>query len=280
MRRLFDHIREKLSVRYEPSECESISFLIFEHILGYSRLQVHLKKDETIPDAKVTEIEEILNRLAGGEPIQYILGKADFYGLTFTVNPHVLIPRQETEELVDWIINDNKLPALRILDIGTGSGCIPVALAKNIPDAEVFAYDISREALAVANQNAAHNHVDIRTQMVDILHWEAASVDKTFDIIVSNPPYVKDEEKSLMLEHVLSHEPHLALFVSNDDPLIFYRRIAEFAQQHLSPEGTLYFEINEALGHETVSLLQENGFNNVTLRKDINGKDRMICATR
>jgi len=280
MRRLFDHIREKLSVRYEPSECESISFLIFEHVLGYSRLQVHLKKDETIPDAKVTEIEEILNRLAGGEPIQYILGKADFYGLTFTVNPHVLIPRQETEELVDWIINDNKLPALRILDIGTGSGCIPVALAKNIPDAEVFAYDISAEALAVANQNAVHNDVDIRTQKVDILHWEAASVDKTFDIIVSNPPYVNDEEKSLMLEHVLSHEPHLALFVSNNDPLIFYRRIAEFAQQHLSPEGTLYFEINEALGHETVSLLQENGFNNVTLRKDINGKDRMICATR
>ena len=280
MRRLFDHIREKLSVRYEPSECESISFLIFEHVLGYSRLQVHLKKDETIPDAKVTEIEEILNRLADGEPIQYILGKAEFYGLTFTVNPHVLIPRQETEELVDWIINDNKLPALRILDIGTGSGCIPVALTKNIPDTEVFAYDISAEALAVANQNAVHNDVDIRTQKVDILHWEAASVDKTFDIIVSNPPYVKDEEKSLMLEHVLSHEPHLALFVSNDDPLIFYRRIAEFAQQHLSPEGKLYFEINEALGNETASVLKEKGFPKVTLKKDINGKDRMICATR
>lgn len=280
MRRLFDHIREKLSVRYEPSECESISFLIFEHILGYSRLQVHLKKDETIPDAKVTEIEEILNRLVEGEPIQHILGKADFYGLRFNVNPHVLIPRQETEELVDWIINENKLAAPEILDIGTGSGCIPVSLAKNIPDAEVSAYDISAEAISIANQNAKNNAVSIRTRQVDILQWEAVSIDKTFDIIVSNPPYVKEEEKKLMQEHVVSHEPHLALFVSNDDPLIFYRRIAEFAQQHLSPEGTLYFEINEALGHETVSLLQENGFNNVTLRKDINGKDRMICATR
>ncbi|GET32447.1 release factor glutamine methyltransferase [Prolixibacter bellariivorans] len=280
MRRLFDHIREKLSVRYEPSECESISFLIFEHILGYSRLQVHLKKDETIPDAKVTEIEEILNRLVEGEPIQHILGKADFFGLTFYVNPHVLIPRQETEELVDWIINENKLAAPEILDIGTGSGCIPVSLAKNIPDAEVSAYDISAEAISIANQNAKNNAVSIRTRQVDILQWEAVSIDKTFDIIVSNPPYVKEEEKKLMQEHVVSHEPHLALFVSNDDPLIFYRRIAEFAQQHLSPEGTLYFEINEALGHETVSLLQENGFNNVTLRKDINGKDRMICATR
>lgn len=280
MRRLFDHIREKLSGRYEPAEYESISFLIFEHVLGYSRIQVHLKKDETIPDAKLTEIEEILNRLADGEPIQYILGKADFYGLTFTVNPHVLIPRQETEELVDWIINDNKLPEPTILDIGTGSGCIPVALDKNIPDAEVFAYDISAEALTVANQNAVDNHVNIRTQKVDILHWEAASVDKTFDIIVSNPPYVKDEEKSLMLEHVLSHEPHLALFVSDNDPLIFYSRIAEFAQQHLSQEGKLYFEINEALGKQTASLLREKEFPNVTIKKDINGKDRMICATR
>lgn len=280
MKRLFDHIREKLSPLYDAAESESIAFLIFEHVLGYSRLQVHLKKDETIPDAKVTEIEEILNRLVNGEPIQYILGKADFYGLTFTVNPHVLIPRQETEELVDWIIKDNKLPTPKILDIGTGSGCIPGSLAKNIPEAEVFAFDISEEALVVANQNATDNHVGVRTQVVDILHWEAASVDKTFDIIVSNPPYVKEEEKNLMLEHVLKHEPHLALFVSNDDPLIFYRRIAEFAQRYLSPEGKLYFEINEALGNETASLLKEKGFPNVTLRKDINGKDRMICATR
>jgi release factor glutamine methyltransferase len=280
MRRLFDHIREKLSVRYEPSECESISFLIFEHILGYSRLQVHLKKDETIPDAKVTEIEEILNRLIEGEPIQHILGKADFYGLTFYVNPHVLIPRQETEELVDWIINENKLAAPEILDIGTGSGCIPVSLAKNIPDAEVSAYDISAEAISIANQNAKNNAVSIRTRQVDILQWEAVSIDKTFDIIVSNPPYVKEEEKKLMQEHVVSHEPHLALFVSNDDPLIFYRRIAEFAQQHLSPEGTLYFEINEALGNETASMLKGKGFPKVTIKKDINGKDRMICATR
>ncbi|GET20226.1 peptide chain release factor N(5)-glutamine methyltransferase [Prolixibacter denitrificans] len=280
MKRLIDDIREKLSSRYEPAESESISFLIFEHVLGYSRLQVHLKKDETIPDAKVTEIEEILNRLVDGEPIQYILGKADFYSLTFFVNPQVLIPRQETEELVDWIIKDNKLPTPKILDIGTGSGCIPVSLAKNITGAQVFAYDISAEALKVANQNAMSNHVDVRTQKVDILQWKAASVDKTFDIIVSNPPYVKDEEKSLMLDHVVSHEPHLALFVSNDDSLIFYRRIAEFAQQHLSPEGKLYFEINEALGKQTASLLREKGFPNLTLRKDINGKDRMICATR
>ena len=279
MKRLFDHIREKLSPLYDAAESESIAFLIFEDVLGYSRLQVHLKKDETIPDAKVTEIEEILNRLVNGEPIQYILGKADFYGLTFFVNSQVLIPRQETEELVDWIIKDNKLTP-KILDIGTGSGCIPVSLAKNIPEAEVFAFDISEEALVVANQNATDNHVGVRTQVVDILHWEAASVDKTFDIIVSNPPYVKEEEKDLMLDHVLNHEPHLALFVSDDDPLIFYRSIAEFAQRYLSPEGKLYFEINEALGNETASLLKEKGFPNVTLRKDINGKDRMICATR
>jgi release factor glutamine methyltransferase len=280
MKRLFDHIREKLSSRYGPSESESISFLIFEHVLGYSRLQVHLKKDETIPDAKITEIEEILNRLVNGEPIQYILEKADFYGLTFFVNSHVLIPRQETEELVDWIIKDDKPPAPEILDIGTGSGCISVSLAKNIPDAKVSAYDISAEAISIANQNAKNNAVGICTRQVDILQWEAVPVDKTFDIIVSNPPYVKEEEKSLILDHVVSQEPHLALFVSNDGPLIFYRRIAEFAQQRLSPEGKLYFEINEALGSETVSLMKEKGFPKVTLRKDINGKDRMVCATR
>lgn len=280
MRRLFDLIREKLSVHYDPAESESISFLIFEHVLGYSRLQVHLKKDETIPDAKVTEIEEILNRLLEGEPIQYILGKADFYGLTFFVNPDVLIPRQETEELVDWIIKENTLTAPKILDIGTGSGCIPVALAKNILNADVSAFDVSEKAIFVANQNAKNNQVFIRTQKLDIFHWEAAPVDKTFDIIVSNPPYVKEEEKGLMKDNVLLHEPHLALFVSNDDPLIFYRRIAEFAQQYLSPEGKLYFEINEALGNETAFLLQEKGFRNIILRKDINEKDRMICASK
>ena len=223
---------------------------------------------------------EILDKLKLEIPIQYILGITHFYGSEFNVNENVLIPRPETEELVEWIIssavNMPKFKNLKILDIGTGSGCIAISLVKNIPNAEVFAIDISDNALATAKENADLNKVTVAFIQRNIL--ETKDLEQQFDIIVSNPPYVRNLEKAEIKRNVLENEPHLALFVEDNDALIFYRKIAELATKNLSAEGKLFFEINQYLGKETVELLEKMQFKNSELRKDIYGNDRMIAC--
>jgi len=271
-------IHDKLSPLYSKQEIESISKLIFEKVSGFSRLQTYLNQNDTISPANLAQITEIVNRLIQFEPIQYILGDTEFYGLTLKVNPSVLIPRPETEELVDWIIHDNPPINPAILDIGTGSGCIPIALSKNLPGAEVEGWDISSEALMVARENAKINQVNIGFIYTDILNLNSTDKQQKYDIIVSNPPYVMASEQLSMPKNVIEHEPHVALFVPDTDPLIFYRTIADFAINQLKPGGKLYFEINEQFGNETTNLLSTKGFKNIIVRNDINGKVRMVRA--
>ncbi len=269
-------ISDRLSPFYSKQEIEGISRLIFEKVCGLSRLQFYLNQSETISAANLAQIREILNRLIQFEPIQYILGETEFYGTVIKVNPSVLIPRPETEELVDWIINDYKKIAPSILDIGTGSGCIPIALVKNMAGAVAEGWDISPEALMTAGENALNNQVNIDLCYADILKSIYPSTNRQYDIIVSNPPYITNSEQPLMFKNVIDYEPHIALFVPDTDPLIFYRAIADLAINRLKPGGHLYFEINEKLGYETVELLKSKGFINITLKNDINGKERMI----
>lgn len=278
MKRGIASIRKELEGIFPKEEIESLIKLIFEKIKGYSRTQFLLSKEEELSEQDLQEIETIVSRLKKHEPIQYILGQTEFYGLPFNAIPGVLIPRPETEELVQWIIQKNRLPSPRILDIGTGSGCIPVALKKNIPQAHVTACDISPLCLQAAKGNAQLNAVQISVIEYDVL-TDNPSVDfPLLDIVVSNPPYVMQSEKLLMQKNVLEYEPALALYVPDDNPLLFYNRIADFSLVHLQPGGQLFFEINEALGKQTVKMLQVKGYTNIHLRKDINGKDRMIRA--
>ena len=238
---------------------------------------------------QLQQFEKALQRLLQQEPIQYVLGDTEFFGYPFQVNQHTLIPRPETEELVAWIIEDmkNKNQAnsqqkplkstITILDIGTGSGCIPISLAKELPQAKVSSIDVSEEALQVARKNSALNKVAVNFIQQDIL--KAENLQEKYDVIVSNPPYVRELEKEQMHQNVLDFEPELALFVQNDDPLIFYRKIAQLAKNALIENGKLYFEINEYLPEEMVSLLEEIGYQNIELKKDIFGKFRMCKAS-
>ena len=269
------YIFEQLSPVYPKQEIESFSRLIFEKILGLSPVQVHLNRNETISAANLVQIKEIVHRLTQFEPIQYILGETEFYGLNFTVNPSVLIPRPETEELVDWIINDSRDSAPCILDIGTGSGCIPVALVKNLPGSSAEGWDISAEALITASRNALINQAEVSFRCVDVLNSTQLKPTGYYDIIVSNPPYITPAEKVHMQQNVTQFEPHLALFVPDNDPLIFYRKIAELAMGHLRSGGHLYLEINEKFGNQTADLLASHGFIKIILKQDINGKERM-----
>jgi len=269
-------IVEQLSPIYPPQEIESLSMLIFEKVLGLSRIQIRLNRNETISAANLAQIKEIISRLIQFEPIQYILGETQFYGCIFKVNLSVLIPRQETEELVDWIICDNKHLCPAILDIGTGSGCIPITLVKNLPGASAQGWDISSDALIVAKENALKNQVTVNFQRVDILNPVIPVPLEKYDIVVSNPPYVTISEKAMMSQNVIDFEPHIALFVPDSDALVFYRRIADLAFMQLNPGGHLYLEINEKYGNETADLLWMNGFTHILLKKDINGKNRMI----
>jgi len=269
-------IHDKLTPLYPKEEIESITRLIFENVLGLSPLQIHLNWQETISSANLAQITEIISRLVQFEPIQYIFGSTEFYGLPFKVTPAVLIPRPETEELVDWIITDYAKLRPIILDIGTGSGCISITLVKNLPESAADAWDVSPEALLVAQENARNNDVTIAFSCIDILGMETYPATKKYDLIVSNPPYVTRSEQPLMHKNVTDFEPHLALFVTDSDPLLFYRTIAEFAFNHLTKGGHLYFEINEQYGTELSTLLVAKGFVNVTLRTDLQQKQRMI----
>ena len=238
-----------------------------------------LNPDLEINDLQLLQWEAVLLQLKQQKPIQYIMGETDFFGLPFYVNENTLIPRPETEELVDWISRDltiNECNDLKILDIGTGSGCIAIALAKNFPNAQVFAIDVSEKALATAQKNAIRNEVNVTFIQKNILETE--NLEQQFNIIVSNPPYVRNLEKVEIHKNVLAYEPHLALFVEDDNALVFYQKITELAAKNLSENGQLYFEINQYLGKEMIKLLAENNFATIELRKDIYGNDRMIKA--
>lgn len=272
---------------YEKDEAKAVAALAVEHVCHITRSYYMLHKSEPISLPEETSLIRILDELRFGRPLQYVLEEADFFGMRFKVNPSVLIPRQETEELVNWIITYVKELAVQmpetytfsILDIGTGSGCIPVVLKKNLPDAVVCALDISEEALETAQRNAVLNETDVKFIKGDILDSLCSAGDCAFRIIVSNPPYITPGEKKLMHSNVLDFEPATALFVPEDDPLLFYRHIAAFSQKYLDPQGSLFLEINEMFGLQTCELLEQQGFS-TELRKDLRGKDRMIRAWR
>lgn len=269
---------KELSPFYDAYEAESFFYLILEHKHQLRQIDLALNHELTFSEDDFVLWDYFLVQLKKEVPIQYLLGRTNFYGLDFVVNEHVLIPRPETEELVEWIINDSKKTAktkkIKILDIGTGSGCIAISLAKNIPNAEVYAIDVSKKAIETAKRNAVQNKVEITFMLQNILETEELKYN--FDIIVSNPPYVRNLEKQEIKKNVLDYEPHLALFVEDNDALIFYRKIAELAQNNLSENGRLYFEINQYLGKEMIDLLEKMKFENIELKKDIYDNDRMI----
>lgn len=280
-----------LSSIYDKEEIESFFYIITEFLHQKKRIDLALEPNFSMTENEVEKWNSIIAELKQEKPIQYILGETEFYGLRFLVNENTLIPRQETEELVELILNENskkKIPNSKVLDIGTGSGCIAISLAKHLLEAEVYALDVSEKALVVAKQNAELNKVEINFINKSILEVEDLIFPTTnnqqpttfFDIIVSNPPYVRILEKEEIKKNVLEYEPHLALFVEDDDALLFYRKIASLAQKHLSENGKLYFEINQYLGNETVDLLQRLNFKNIHLIKDVYGNDRIISCKK
>ena len=276
----------------DEAEAQSFFYLVAEHLHQRRRIDLALDPTFQLTEAQLQQWESIRHRLLTHEPIQYILGSTTFCDLPFAVTPHVLIPRPETEELVSWVLESfafnpqrtthNGQPTTdnrqQLLDIGTGSGCIAIALAKNLPEVQVYALDVSDKALQIARLNAEKNAVQLQFICQNIL--ETKLFDHQFDVIVSNPPYVRELEKHEIQANVLEHEPHLALFVADEDPLLFYRKIGELAFESLTPNGNLFVEINQYLGETTLQLFREIGFTQVELRKDLYGNDRMIRASR
>lgn len=269
---------------YAKEEINSMFFRLTEYFFNVDRLALAVQPNLIITKEQEGVIFNALTALIKEEPIQYIIGSTSFYQLTFKVTPDTLIPRPETEELVDWIVKDYTFhkDKIDILDIGTGTGCIPISLAKKLPNANVSALDVSEQALKIAKENAVNNAVEIDFKLGDILNTanNLSIFNSQFSVIVSNPPYVRELEKAEIKNNVLAFEPHLALFVPDDDALIFYERIADFALEKLFENGVLYFEINQYLGEETVAMLQKKGFKEIELRKDINGNNRMVKAIK
>ncbi|QEM10406.1 peptide chain release factor N(5)-glutamine methyltransferase [Mucilaginibacter rubeus] len=279
---VFEVYRLQINGIYDINEIEALTLLVIAEVTGLSRASIKAFPERELTTEQADQIKNILTELKTGKPVQYILGITEFYGLPFRVNSFVLIPRPETEELVEWIISGERLKAkgegFSILDIGTGSGCIAVSLKKNLSNVDVSAIDISEGALQTAKGNAQLNEVEVNFIHADILNIKPENVFPKFNIIVSNPPYVTLEDKKQMHTNVTDFEPHTALFVPEHDPLLFYRAIADFTLSNLMAEGLLYFEINENLGDETVALLADKGFKNIELRKDMSGRDRMVKA--
>lgn len=277
MKAIIRLINENLSGSYTVGEISALTRIIATELLGVSQMAFYLKDDITLTAEQETLLDNAIERLKKQEPIQYILGYSDFCRLRFKVTPATLIPRPETSELVEWIASETA-GRESILDIGTGSGCIAVSLAHKMPQSKVTAWDISNDALAVAAENSKANGCVVTFEQVDILAYEPTG--EQFDIIVSNPPYIKENEKEAMHANVLDWEPHTALFVPNNDPLLFYRTIAEKGLQILKPGGSLYFEINRAHGKDTVDMLAALGYTSIELRKDFADNDRMIRAVK
>lgn len=295
---------QELDAIYGKDEVASFFFLCLEQYSNTPRIQLQLEPEFTITKQETEQYFNTLEALKQQKPIQYIFGETEFYGLKFKVTEDVLIPRQETEELVDWIIKSVKYKvendkssvtssvveksqkvnrSIKILDIGTGSGCIAISLAKNISNAEVYALDISAKAIEIAKHNAEQNDIAISTIEANILDqatWDSGFKNLKFDVIVSNPPYVRNLEKREIQSNVLDNEPHLALFVDDNNPLVFYKAITDFAVDKLKSNGQLFFEINQYLGNETKQLLIDSNFKNIELLKDINGNHRMLKGTK
>jgi release factor glutamine methyltransferase len=276
-----DYFKKELTLLYDEKEIESFFYLVLESFHQKRRIDLALNQELELDSLQLLRWESVLAELKTQKPIQYILGETEFYGLKFLVNKNTLIPRPETEELVQLIISDTKksqktMP-LRMLDVGTGTGCIAISLAKNILGSAVFGIDISTKALETASQNAKINDVQVAFIEKNILSTE--DLGEQFDVIVSNPPYVRNLEKAEISANVLDYEPHLALFVDDTDALLFYRKIAQLAMINLSQNGKLYFEINQYLGNETVALLDKIGLKNIELLQDIYGNDRMISCS-
>lgn len=271
---------KKLRSVYTEGEADQITDWVMENLTGSRKAERMLYKNSSLTPEEESRLNQYTERLLHHEPVQYVLGEAWFAGMKFRVNKSVLIPRPETEELVAWVIDDCKLSVacLTILDIGTGSGCIPVAIKKKLPHVSISAIDVCSEALFTATENAMALETAIDFRLLDFLDEEKWKELGMYDIIVSNPPYVRQQEKQNMHERVSGHEPHLALFVPDDDALLFYRKLADFSSVHLNRSGKLFVEINESFGTEVVNLFQSKGFSNIELRKDMQGKDRMVRA--
>jgi len=287
IREFRDYFKITLKKLYPASEIDTFLFLLLEEYLNFKRIDIVLKSNFNISSEVLTLLKSSTKLLQQEIPIQYIIGKTEFYGFPFILNEHVLIPRPETEELVTFILDKvsklesyhtiKKENTIKILDIGTGSGCIPIALKKSLPLAEISALEKSNKALRIAKKNTHLNKVDINLIQQDIL--KTTQLNNTYDIIVSNPPYVRESEKKEIKNNVLNNEPHMALFVEDNNPLIFFDKIAELAKNHLTKNGLLFFEINQYLGKETVDLLRLKGFNTIEIKKDIFGHDRVIIAS-
>ena len=267
---------------YGNREAEQIADWVLEYIAGFKKIDRILNKTFVLNQDQEMLLQKCTTKLLAHTPVQYVLEEAWFAGIPFFVNEHVLIPRPETAELVEWIVNDYANASnntLQIIDIGTGSGCIPIALKKKLPITSMTALDVSAEALQVAQHNAVKHQTDIDFKQANILNKDECESFGYVDIIVSNPPYIPQIEAAEMQQNVLAHEPHIALFVPNEEALLFYKAIAHFARNHLKNNGQLYLEINERFGNDVCMLLEKNGFTNINLRQDLQGKDRMIKAT-
>lgn len=279
MHPLVRQIREALHGSYTDAEALSLAKMLLVEVFGFSTLELYGGKDRGFSEKEQEVLSDIVCRLQNHEPIQYIIGRETFMGLVFEVNENVLIPRPETQELVNWILEDRRADeGCKILDIGTGSGCIPISLAHFMSGAELEAWDISDGALDVARRNASQNEVKVLFRKQNVL--EAVPSSSCYDVIVSNPPYITEQEKVDMEANVLDWEPSIALFVPDTDPLLFYRKIAELGLEMLVADGALYFEINRAYGEMMKTMLEDMGYNNVELRKDMFGNDRMIKAIK
>lgn len=270
---------DKLKNIYPEEEAKAIFYILLEDLFQISKMGYLHQKDNNLGYDESRKISEALEALLEGRPVQYITGTAHFYGSTFLVDENVLIPRPETEELVSLIIKENpEADGAQLIDIGTGSGCIAISLKKHLPKCKVDALEISDKALRMAKKNASQHKTDINLICADIFEWEYIFNDKQYDIVVSNPPYVRECEKSQMHDNVLRYEPAQALFVDDSSPLVYYNTIIDFSLSHLAPSGVLYFEINQYLGQEMLKVLENKGFKNCQIHKDLNGADRMISA--
>ncbi|MDR2859303.1 MAG: peptide chain release factor N(5)-glutamine methyltransferase [Mediterranea sp.] len=277
MNSITSYIRQSLKPIYPLQEIKSLTLILCRDVLHLAVTDIYLNRSIDLPEGEWKKLENIVQRLQNHEPIQYILGNTDFFGMTFHVAPGVLIPRPETEELTELIIKENQ-GSPQVLDIGTGSGCVAISLAKHIPQATVFAWDISEEALTIARENNKKLGTNVVFHCKDVL--SIVSCEEKYDVIVSNPPYVTEAEKAGMEARVTDWEPAVALFVPNNDPLRFYRHIAQLGRELLSAGGKLYFEINRAYGNETAGILKEAGYSNVRVIKDMFGNERMVTAQK
>lgn len=274
-----DHYRTELAEICSPEEARAITLSVFQHQLGHDPTRVLLDRDQRLSESELLDVYLPLKRLRSGEPLQYVLGQVTFHGLTLAVDPAVLIPRPETEELVQRIIDAHPKAPRTVVDIGTGSGCIALALKRAFPEATVYGVDVSRSALELAASNARSNALNVEWVNADVL-TDPIGISGPLDLIVSNPPYIPEQDRDAMEERVLRHEPHLALFVKDSDPLIFYRRIAGYAHQHLAPGGTLWFETHFRGADDVRDLLEREGFRNISVASDLSGNPRFVHGHR